>query len=216
MRFLDTILNIIFPVNCVGCKTAGSYLCINCLAGSPTNERENLPWIVSIFDYRHPTIKKSLWLLKYKGKWGLSYTFAESMYGRILEELSEMSLMENFREPLLIPIPLSKSRKRERGYNQTELLCKELVKLDKGINFTNENEILIKIKDTKRQAHIENRTERLKNIIGSFQVLNKEKIKGKNIVLIDDITTTGATLHEAKKVLKEAGAKKIIAFTVAH
>ncbi|KKS56700.1 MAG: Competence protein F, partial [Candidatus Nomurabacteria bacterium GW2011_GWF1_42_40] len=85
-----------------------------------------------------------------------------------------------------------------------------------GVYLKLEKDILIKPKDTKHQAHIENRSERLKNIIGSFTVKNSEIIKGRNIILIDDILTTGATLSEARKVLKRAGARKVIAFTVAH
>jgi predicted amidophosphoribosyltransferase len=83
---------------------------------------------------------------------------------------------------------------------------------------TLKNKILIKPKETEHQARIKDRRTRLKNIIGSFAVKDSEKnkIKNRNIILIDDITTTGATLTEAKKVLKQAGARKIIAFTVAH
>src|SRR3989344_6085699 len=121
---------------------------------------------------------------------------------------------------ILIPIPLSSKRYRERGYNQAELLCENLVKLDENVNFKLEKNILIKQIDTKHQAHILNRSERLKNIVGSFTILYTGKniglIKNKNIILIDDITTTGATLTEARKVFKQAGARKIIAFTVAH
>jgi predicted amidophosphoribosyltransferase len=91
-----------------------------------------------------------------------------------------------------------------------------LVRLDKEISFRLESNILSKPRETEHQAHIENRTERLKNIIGSFGVKNISIIKNRNIILIDDITTTGATLAEAKKTLKQSGAKKIIAFTVAH
>ena len=160
-----------------------------------------------------------------------------------MEELSELSVMENFREPLLIPIPLSAKRYHERGYNQAELICKELVRLSRnhltknplasplsgGNNLSPltrggqeglrlENNILIKPKETEHQARIHNRNERLKNIIGSFAVKNSSEnlIKKRNIILIDDITTTGATLNEARKVLKQAGARKIIAFTLAH
>src|SRR3989344_5149607 len=146
--------------------------------------------------------------------------FAEILYGKILEELSDLSIMENFRNAILIPIPLSSKRYRERGYNQAELLCENLVKLDENVNFKLEKNILIKQIDTKHQAHILNRSERLKNIVGSFTILYTGKniglIKNKNIILIDDITTTGATLTEARKVFKQAGARKIIAFTVAH
>ncbi|OGI74855.1 hypothetical protein A2740_01830 [Candidatus Nomurabacteria bacterium RIFCSPHIGHO2_01_FULL_43_16] len=219
MRFLNTILDIVFPVNCVACGKSGVDLCVVCLNDSPEAKRESVKWIFPLYDYRHPPIKKVLWLLKYKGKKRLANVFAEVMYGRMLEELSELNIMENFRKPVLIPIPLSKKRCRERGYNQAELICQELIKINNlrhGVYLKLEKDILIKPKDTKHQAHIENRSERLKNIIGSFTVKNSEIIKGRNIILIDDILTTGATLSEARKVLKRAGARKIIAFTVAH
>ena len=85
-----------------------------------------------------------------------------------------------------------------------------------AVNLKLEKNILIKPKETEHQARIKDRRERLKNLIGSFAVKNGEKIKNKNIILIDDITTTGATLSEARKILKQYGARRIIAFTVAH
>jgi|SRR3989338_127276 len=216
MRFLNTLLDIVFPVNCISCGTSGVDLCMTCLGDSPPAERESAKWIFPLYDYRHPPIKKALWLLKYKGKKRLASIFAEILYGKIMEELSDLFVMQNFHDAILIPIPLSKKRYRERGYNQAELICKELIKIDQNNNFRLEKDVLIKPIDTKHQAHIENRSERLKNIVGSFNLKNSELIKGKNIILIDDITTTGATLTEGKKVLKAAGVRKIIAFTIAH
>ncbi len=219
MSFLSTILNIVFPIYCISCKKSGESLCIECLSSSPPAERESANWIFPLFDYRHPLVKKAVWLLKYKNKKPLAGIFAEVMYGRILEELSDLSTMENFIEPILLPIPLSSKRYRERGFNQAELICKELMKISDlryGVDMKLEKDVLIKIKDTSHQAHIENRSERLRNVVGSFAVKNNERIKRKNIILIDDVTTTGATLAEAKKILKQAGARKIIAFTIAH
>ena len=216
MDFLDTILNIIFPVNCISCNEKGCLLCSKCILLSPHAERESADWIFPIFDYRHPPIKKAIWSLKYKNKKGLATIFAEVMYSRILEELADYKAFENFNEPLLVPIPLAPKRTRERGFNQSILICEALIKLDKNVNFELAKNILIKPKDTNHQAQIENRNKRLKNIIGSFVVIHPEFVVGHNIILIDDVTTTGATLSEAKKILKQAGAKKIIAFTVAH
>ncbi|MBI2627456.1 ComF family protein [Candidatus Nomurabacteria bacterium] len=219
MRFLNTILDLVFPVKCISCGQAGSDLCIKCLSESPAAERESAKWIFPIYDYRHPPIKKALLLFKYKRKKRLASIFAKVIYEKILEELSELSVMENFREPILIPIPLSKKRRRERSYNQAELICRELIRINslrEKIAMQLENNILIKPQETKHQARIENRAERLKNIIGSFAIKNGELLKNKNIILIDDITTTGATLSEARKILKQSGVKKIIAFTVAH
>jgi ComF family protein len=186
---------------------------------APAALRESAKWIFPIYDYRHPPIKKLLWLFKYNHKKRLAKIFAEILYGRIVEELSELSIMENFREPILIPIPLSRERFRERSYNQTELICEELIRLDtspRAHQLNLEKNILIKKIDTPHQAQIHDRRHRLKNVVGSFTLKNSDMINGKNIILIDDITTTGATLSEARKVLKKAGAKKIIAFTVAH
>lgn len=216
MILLNTILDIIFPVKCIVCGKKDTDLCLSCLSDAGGAERESADWIFPIYDYRHPVVKKSLWLLKYKGKKRLAKLFAEIIYEKIMEELSELSIMENFRDVILIPIPLSPKRYRERGFNQAELICKELIKIDNNVNFKLENNVLVKPQETKHQTHIENRGERLKNIIGSFAVKNTALIKNRNIILIDDIITTGATLNEAKKILKKEGARKIIAFTVAH
>jgi competence protein ComFC len=216
MSLASTILDIVFPQKCLSCGEKGVVLCIKCLADSPSAERESTRWIFPLFDYRHPPVKKAIALMKYKGKKKIAGVLAEVLYGKIIEELSEFSVMENFREPILIPIPLSKKRYRERGYNQAELICRKLAKLDNNANFELKNNILIKPKDTEHQARIEDRGKRLKNIVGSFAVENPEPIKNRNIILIDDVTTTGATLNEARKILKQNGAKKIIAFAVAH
>lgn len=217
MNFLNTILNVIFPVNCVSCGKRGSDLCTQCLLDSPQAQRESASWIFPLFDYRHPPIKKSIWFLKYKGKKSIASIFAEVMYGKIIEELSELSILNNFREPILIPIPLSRKRHRERGYNQAELICNKLIEIDgKNNNFKLEKNILTKIKETEHQVKTKNRISRLKNLSDSFSVKNPELIKNRNIILIDDVLTTGATLTEAKKILKQFGAKKVIAFTVAH
>ena len=219
VNFLDTILNVIFPVHCVLCGKESSDLCLKCLSGSPPALRESANWIFPLFDYRHPPIKKSLWFLKYKNKKRLADIFAEVMHGKIIEELSELSVMKNFRDPVLIPIPLSSKRYRERGYNQAELICKKLIEIEEKNAFNNfklEKNVLIKIKETEHQVNIKDRRDRLKNLSDSFSVKNPEIIKNKNIILIDDVLTTGATLTEAKKILKSFGAKKVIAFTVAH
>ena len=135
MRFLNTILDIVFPVNCLACGHKGADLCIRCLLSAPEAERESADWIFPLFDYRHPSIKKTVGLLKYKGKRRLARIFAEALYPRILEELSDLAIMENFHHAILIPVPLAPKRQRERGFNQATLLCKQLIKLDKNENF---------------------------------------------------------------------------------
>lgn len=217
MPFWDTIFSVIFPARCLACGRGGRDLCLECLSSCPPAERESAQWIFPVYDYRDQKIKKSLWLFKYSGRKRFAGIFARSLFEKMLEELSELSTLENFREPLLVPIPLSSKRLRERGYNQAELLCKEILNINKNIlRLKLVSDILFKPHDTEHQARIRDRKQRLQNMRGTFATKNAEKLKGKNIILIDDILTTGATLSEARRILRDAGARKIIAFTIAH
>ena len=141
-------------------------------------------------------------MLKYQGVKHLAKPLAEIVKERIWKKLET----ENW---LVIPVPLSKNKLRHRGYNQAEMIAGELsgnVRAD----------ILFKKFHTKSQVEVKDKEERLANIIGSFEARNPEKIKGKKIILIDDVLTTGATMSEAKKVLKQAGAKKVVGVVVAR
>jgi predicted amidophosphoribosyltransferase len=89
-----------------------------------------------------------------------------------------------------------------------------LINAKEWLNILKNN--LIKIKENLSQAHTKSKNDRLKNIIKSFKVCEVKKIEGKNIILIDDVWTTGATINEARKELLKAGAKNVIAYTIAH
>jgi predicted amidophosphoribosyltransferase len=76
--------------------------------------------------------------------------------------------------------------------------------------------LVIKNINTKPQARIENRKERLKNLEGAFSVVDEQYIKARTIIVIDDVTTTGGTMNEISKILKSAGAKKVVGIAIAH
>jgi competence protein ComFC len=200
------------------CQKPDFDICRECLFSCPLNEKENLDWIYSIFDFKDPVVKNSIWLLKYKNKKYFAEFFGEILYEKIIEELSDLEIFENFKNPILIPVPLSKEKRKERGFNQTELLCENILKhaLENKKSFSCLKNIIQKNKNTKNQARIKNRRERIENIKNAFTLKNPEQIKKQNIIIIDDVTTTGATLKEIKKTLKQNGARKVIAFTVAH
>ena len=112
----------------------------------------------------------------------------------------------------IVPVPISKKRYKKRGYNQSYLIAKEIAK--SVLNIKCDNNILMKEKDIIEQSKL-NREQRKENIIGAYKILNCNSIKNKNIILIDDIYTTGSTVNECSKVLKEAGANKIAVLTIA-
>ncbi|MCG2694611.1 ComF family protein [Candidatus Parcubacteria bacterium] len=171
---------------------------------------------IVVFDYSNELIKQSIWSLKFRNNRKISKIFAQILYDEILEKLSELKTFSNFSNPILIPIPLSKQRLIKRGFNQSELIAKEMNLIDKNSSFTFEKNILIKIKDTPPQSRTKSKQERLKNLKNCFSVKNPEKIKGRNIILLDDVTTTGTTMKEAKRTLRKYGAKKIICMAIAH
>lgn len=111
---------------------------------------------------------------------------------------------------LLVPVPLHKSRLRERGYNQSLLLVKELHRLTKIPYGTQ----LIRSRPTSHQTGL-SRTARLDNLHNAFKVKKPEQIQGKSIILVDDVFTTGATLRACAAALKQAGAENICGLTIA-
>jgi ComF family protein len=112
----------------------------------------------------------------------------------------------------MIPVPLHIRRLRERGFNQALLLVREL---SKRMGIPYQERALKKIKDTPVQIALKKR-ERRKNLRGAFQVKDREAIRGKAIVLVDDVYTTGATINECSRTLLKAGAKQVAVLTVAR
>ncbi len=170
--------------------------------------------IISCFSYADQKVRQAIWELKYRGNKKIARLLAEALYDEMLAFLEEYAPLTNFTDPLLIPIPLSKKRERERGFNQCRLLTDVLTELDDGRNFTL-SLTLKKVKDTASQTKVESREKRMENLKGCFYA-DANAVLRRNIILIDDVATTGATLMEAKRTLKAAGAKRVIAFTVAH
>lgn len=113
---------------------------------------------------------------------------------------------------LMIPVPITNKRRLFRKYNQTELLCLELQKLSK-LHY--EPRILEKTKETAAQKTL-NREKRLKNLKKSFSLNPEFSVKHKNILLIDDVITTGATSNACAQLLKEFGANKVYVATLAR
>lgn len=171
---------------------------------------------IALFSYADPRVRTLIWELKYRRNARVAKSLASILSDVARHELAERALAENFVNPLLVPMPISKKRLQERGWNQTEALCQEIVALD-GEHFLEYAPLaLTKERHTESQARTHSKKDRLTNVEHSMRVADAADIKGRNILLVDDVTTTGATLREARRVLKESGAKKILALTLAH
>lgn len=170
---------------------------------------------ISIFEYQNPTVRDAIWEIKYWKNEKIGRLLAKIIHEFLIEEISDRELFGNFTNPILVPIPASRRRIRERGYNQCEFLCRLIEEIDGGRNLKTAS-LLRKVKETLPQTEIKLKTERELNIKGCFSVKDSACVKGKNIIILDDVTTTGSTIREARRALLEAGARKVIAFAVAH
>ncbi len=208
------VLDFLFPQKCVGCGSEDSPstdgLCKQC-AGKIDYGQSPFAYLFCASDYQDKIIKQAIWLLKYKKAKQIAKPLAELLYSRYSKR--HLNFTEKTRQNwTIIPIPLHKKRLRERGFNQSEIIAKHLSVM-MSINLS--TDVLYKKFHTDSQVSVKDRAKRMENIKGSFAVKNPELCRNKNFILVDDVCTTGATISEARKILKEAGAKKIIALVVA-
>lgn len=217
MSILATLLNIILPARCVGCRRPEEYLCENCLSLLPPADTSDQPGTVALFDYSDARVRRAIWLLKYRGARSVAKIFAQALHERLLETLADTTTLYpgGDRRWQVVPVPLSIARAKKRGFNQAAQIARELCKLNPDILNLN-GQMLLKTKETPTQVSIKNRANRLKNLRGAFALLRSDLAKDANVILIDDVTTTGATLAECARVLEHAGAKRILKTAIAH
>lgn len=175
----------------------GKY-CLNC-----QNTDREFDIARSVFVYENE-VKRLIAGLKYNNKPYLSRTLSNY--------LAELYKSLDWQVDLIIPVPLSKKRKEWRGYNQAELLADGL---SDAVGVPLNTETLVKIKDTDSQTHL-SMVERRNNLRESFKVMDKYAVRGKKILLVDDVMTTGATANACANVLKKAHADRVLVLTIAH
>ena len=217
-----SILDLIFPKRCVNCQKFGSYLCRVCLkkvefiekpvcpicqrqaVGGKTHpgcySRYSLDGLVVVARYRG-AIRSAIRKIKYR--W---VTDIESTLGDLMTD--NLWKFDFPADSVLVPIPLHPKRKRWRGFNQAELLTKYLSK--KFGSRTSDS--LYRYIDTKPQVGLK-KEDRRKNIKGAFRV--NGDVNGCDLIVVDDVYTSGATMMEAARVLKRAGARTVWAMAVA-
>jgi ComF family protein len=218
-KIKDFILDLLFPINCLGCGFEGKWLCEECLdkitrqksqiclgCGGKNSSgrvcqkcRENwsLDGTLLVFNYDNKILQKAIKSLKYQFAFDIARELSELLYEFFLHQpISQDS-------PMIIPVPLHKKRWRERGFNQAELLAQEF-----SPKYQVVNNILLRSRYTSAQAKLKE-TERHENIKDAFMVKDASMVKNKKIVMIDDVITTGSTLNECARILKAAGAREV-------
>lgn len=228
-------LDLFFPRTCVSCGGEGSYFCPDCLRTvkrvpqvCPVCERptpfgqthsycrtRNSPeGLISLFVYEG-IIRGAIHKLKYKFVTDLEKEFWEIIKNDLEKRSEEMIVLRKFidtEKPVVIPIPLHRRKENFRGFNQSLLFVKRLSDLWK-LSFS--DKILVRYRNVESQTKL-SRKEREENVKGIFRLNPNCQSLITNCLLIDDVWTTGATLKEATRVLKEGGIKKIWGLTIAR
>lgn len=208
MSFINYAINIFYPNVCGICnKLSKSDICPKCMFKLNEDKEckkhiyltRNFTTHMYIFRYSE-IIRKNL----------INYKFADQAY----HYKSFANFMINDRKicgfikkyDIIIPVPISKKRNKQRGYNQSELIIKEFAKKVKDIQVS--TDILFKIKNTLPQSKL-NKQQRKYNLENAYEVRKSGMINNKKILLFDDIFTTGSTVEECSKMLKKAGASEV-------
>lgn len=205
----ETLLDLLFPPKCAFCGTHGVHgVCAACekklpWCETPYHERTGIDTCVALLRYEG-IVRESLLRFKFRGGRGN----AEG-YGKLLAQCVAEHFGGEF--DLVTYVPVSEQRERERGYDQTLLLARETCRAW-GISPVT---MLRKTRHTPAQSTLKTPEERRANVLGVYEAVNIGQIADARILLIDDILTTGATLRECVRVLKEAGAKRVLCATLA-
>lgn len=161
--------------------------------------------ITTLMEYQNPAVEDLIRSLKYDGSSHAAKLAAALLADYLREEISS-SRTFSARKILIVPVPLHKARARERGWNQIELVLKELPEEFRNSSIASfAPHALARTRATKPQTRLP-RSERLSNVAGAFEVVDNSILENSHVFLIDDVTTTGATLANAATPLRRAGA----------
>ncbi|OGM69640.1 hypothetical protein A2975_00805 [Candidatus Woesebacteria bacterium RIFCSPLOWO2_01_FULL_44_14] len=199
------VFDLVFPKKCLECGWGGKYMCADCVRKARLGG-----WyqgVFSIWKYEG-VIRQAILKLKYK------------FVTDLVEELSDLAAEKlipspHTLNPILVPVPLHKSRLRERGFNQAEVLGKAIA-AKMGWAFA--PDFVVRIQKTKPQVETKTRAERLSNLSGVFEINKNHQlliINNQSLIVFDDVATTGSTIREMKKVLIAAGVGRVYGLTIA-
>ena len=225
-KLKGTALDLLFPRWCIGCRKEGDFICPSCLSSLPRIKpplcpRCGLPqsratlcpscagWQAEIDGIRSPfrfdgVIRQAIHELKYRNLRAIAGLFARL--------LNDYLIANPVPAEVVVAVPLHPKRLRERGYNQSQLLARELAKLSK---LPVVEDCLIRQRHSPPQARTATVKERRTNVAHAFSCRDR-RLKGKAVLLIDDVATSGATLDGCARALKKAGAASVWGLVLAR
>jgi len=213
-KIKNLILDILFPRRCVECKREGQYICEKCELFI-TESLNNIDNLTSVWEY-NGIIQKALKEVKYRYTKDILNELIERAFKIILNNEDEFSDFLSFminEKPVITYVPIYRKKEKNRGFNQSEIIAKKIGEIfDLKVV-----KLLEKARETQSQTKL-NRGERLRNVQSSVTntaAFDTELSNISSVLLVDDIWTTGATMGECEKILKQNGIQKLWKFTLA-
>lgn len=210
MILTEMVKELLFPRKCILCRGVLTMketdLCHDCRSGAPEFDEERrvsgIDAVTSVWFYED-AVRDSLLRFKFHHKPGYAEGYGRLMAMRVAREIRSIDL--------ITWVPVSGRRRRQRGYDQSELLARTMSK-ELGITV---KPVLKKIRHNPPQSGIEDAAQRRANVLGAYRVTDEAALQNKRVLLVDDILTTGATAGECTRKLKEAGAESVSLAVVA-
>lgn len=219
MRPVPSVLDLIYPPTCGICgKLSQEFLCKKCNKLLEQQSKFMVQRHECLGDEVEVNFEELLYVFKYEGiirKMLLNYKFQDKSYlyktfvNFLLNNKKFFNIIKSY--DTIVPVPISKQRYKQRGYNQCELLGREIANI---VDIQYENNCIFKQKNIIEQSKL-NKEERIRNIQGAYHLKNGKKLKNKNVLVLDDIYTTGSTVNECCKIINEAKPNKIGVLTIA-
>jgi len=231
-ELLGGVLNVVYPPLCLLCESdidGVSMVCAPCLSGleritrhachrcgAPAGEARNSCVCHNLPDHLDIVRSSALYsgrakdivhLLKFGGYWGLT-----SVISGLMENDARSVVTGMERDFVVMGVPLHRVRQRERGYDQARMLA-SVLSARLGLDYV--HDALRRRKNSRPQAQL-SLEERLQNMRGAFKVTDPSRVRGRSVLLVDDVITTGTTLGSCSTVLTEAGAERVLAVSFAR
>lgn len=214
IQIKQNIVDFIFPPNIYELELR-TIDCESVFDKLPICNISEFPFIKSIFLYKNPLVRELIWQIKYKKNKQAIDIAGYVFYKKILE-LYDINIIKN-EGVLLIPIPISNERRKERGFNQCELIIDSIKRYDIENYFRFDYKLLKRISNIDKQT-FKNRKERIENARNIFAINNTDNTYNKNIniILIDDVSTTGSTFDVAREIFKTNSYENVYCLSLAH
>lgn len=223
-RIGSTVLDAVFPIECLGCGKEKEWLCRRCAAAIPLEAQDlcfvckeqslggrtcfscrrkfSLAGVVRLLNYDWPLVREALRVAKYGYVAAVFPPLLEALTPHLAPKLDMLDI--DPRAAIFAPVPLHHRRLRERGFNQASLVAQAMALACGASCF----DMLARRQAVPPQAKLDEE-DRIRNVKGNFVCIDREAVRGRYVFVVDDVATTGTTLHECGKALRDAEVREV-------